>query len=111
MTVLIPTTTVRIVRPDATSDPYEAGTESTVTFGVPAHISTPNGFDKAVGGDEELVTAVALLPPDLDIRHYDNLVDEGTGERYFVAWVRSRSGLGLDHTKAGLRAVKGGSGG
>lgn len=111
MTVLIPTTTVRIVRPDAVSDPYEPGTETAVAQGVYAHISTPNGFDRAVGGDQELVTAVALLPPGLDIRYYDNLVDERTGERYFVAWTRSRSGLGLDHIKAGLRATKGGSSG
>lgn len=111
MSVLIPTTTVRIVRTDAVTDPYEPGTETAVASGVYAHISTPNGFDRAVGGDQELVTAVALLPPGLDVRYYDNLIDEATGERYFVAWTRRRNGLGLDHVKAGLRAVKGASGG
>lgn len=111
MTVLLPTTTVRIVRPDGVTDPYEPGTETAVADGVYAHISTPNGFDRAVGGDQELVTAVALLPGGLDVRHYDGLVDERTGEHYVVAWTRRRNGLGLDHVKAGLRSTKGGSGG
>lgn len=109
--VLIPTTTISVRRGVGIVDPYEAAAETVVSTGVAAHISSPGGFDQAVGGDKELVTAVALLPDGTDIVYSDELVDERTGERYFVAWVRSRAGVGLDHVKAGLRAVKGGASG
>lgn len=109
--VLISTTTVSIKRQSGVIDPYEPATETTVCSGVSAHIGDPSGSDRSVGGDKEIVTAVALLPAGIDVRHSDDLVDERTCERYFVAWVRSRAGLGLDHVKAGLRAVKGGDSG
>ena len=111
MTVLIPTTTVRIVRPDGVVDPYEPNTETNVASGVPAHLSAPGGTDIAIGGDKEVVTAVALLPAGTDVARYDDIVDERTSERYFVAWTRARFGLGLNHVKVGLRAVKGGASG
>lgn len=111
MTVLIATTTISVRRGVGIVDPYEAAAETIVSTGVAAHIGSPSGSDQNVGGDKELVTAVALLPPGLDIIYSDDLVDERTGERYFVAWVRSRAGLGLDHVKAGLRQVKGGASG
>lgn len=111
MTVLIPTTTISVRRGVGVVDPYEAAAETVVSSGVAAHISAPSGSDQAVGGDKELVTAVALLPPGIDIVYSDDLVDERTNERYFVAWIRSRAGLGLDHVKAGLRQVKGGASG
>lgn len=109
--VLIPTTTVSIKRPDGTNDPYEPGSETAVASGVAAHIGDPSGSDQRVGGDKEIVTAVALLPAGTDVAYSDDLVDERTGDRYFVAWTRSRAGLGLDHVKVGLRAVRGGIGG
>lgn len=110
-TVLIPTTTVAIKRQTGVVDPYEAATETTVAAGIAAHVGTPSGSDRAVGGDKEVLTAVALLPAGTDIVFSDELVDERTSERYFVAWTRSRAGLGLDHVKCGLRGVKGGSSG
>lgn len=107
----IPTTTVSVRRGVGIVDPYEAASETVVSSGVAAHIGSPSGADQAVGGDKEVVSAVALLPPGTDIVYSDDLVDERTAERYTVAWVRSRAGLGLDHVKAGLHQTKGGASG
>lgn len=109
--VLIPTTTVAIVRPDPDQDPYGPGTETTVASTIPAHIGDASGSDAQGTGDLESVSAVALLPAGItDIGHVDVLVDERTGDRYEIAWVRNRAGLGLDHCKCGLKAVVGASG-
>lgn len=109
--VLIATTTVSIRRGVGIVDPYVTAAETVVASGVDAHISAPSGSDQMVGGDKEIVTAIALLPDGTDVVYSDDLVDERTNERYFVAWTRSRAGLGLDHVKCGLRQVKGGASG
>lgn len=105
--VLIETTTVTITRP-LTGDPYEIGSAVTeVATGLSAHISSPSGSEARIGGEREQVTAVLLIDPGVDLARTDRVVDDITGETYDVAWVRTRTGLGLDHVKAGLVAFKG----
>lgn len=109
MIPLLTTTTVTIKRP-ATGDPYEtAASETTVASGVRAHISSPTGSEQAVGGQLEQADAVLLCESGHGIAHTDLVDDDETGERWRVVWVRDRQGLGLDHTKAGLVAFRGGA--
>lgn len=104
----LPTTTVTIGRP-APGDPYEPAATTVVETERPATISAPTGREMAVGGSQEVVDAVLLTTPDVSLTQYDTVTDNGTGEVWQVSWVRRRLGLGLDHTQAGLMAVKGGA--
>lgn len=108
--MLLTTTTITVRRP-TDGDPYETsvGDPPAVAEGVPAHIGSPSGAEARIGGQQEAVSAVLLVDPDVDVARTDIVDDEATGERYDVAWVRRRTGLGLDHTKAGLTAFKGAS--
>lgn len=109
--MLITTTTVTVKRPAGGGDPYEATTSPTIASGVAAHISAPSGTEANVGGAQERVDAVALLPSRTDVRRADVVVDDLTGRTYRVGTVLARTGLGLDHTKATLTSVIGGASG
>lgn len=112
MTLPLTTTTVTIERvTEAANDPTDAPTVSTVAAGVPADIGSPAGTDQVVGGSRELVDAVLLVNPDVDLQRGDSVVDDLTGESWRLAWLRERTGLGLDHLRGGLQRVKGAAGG
>lgn len=107
MSLPINTTTIRVLRPDPTDEPYEEkGVGTTVASGVRAHISTTRGDEEPSGGDQEVVFFRLSCDP-VDIHHADRIEDESTGEAYDVQWARLRRGLGLDHVEAGLRQVEG----
>lgn len=108
--MLIATTTVTVVR-TASGDPYETGSTSNAYSALPAHISAPSGSDRVVGGDQEVVSAVAYLPVGTALERTDRITDVATGITYAVVWSRARAGLGLDHVHVGLRAVEGASNG
>jgi hypothetical protein len=105
------TTTVTIIEEGSTGDPYEPGTSTTLATGVRAVIGSPTGTELRLGGDKEVVDAAANLPIDIALSRSCVLIDELTGERWSVTWVRRRTGLGLDHQRAGLVAVKGAASG
>jgi hypothetical protein len=109
--VLITTTHVTIRRPAGAGDPYEATTASTIRSGVAAHISTPTGTDRNVGGAQERIDAIGLLPSGTDISAADLVIDALTAKTYRVGSVVRRTGLGLDHVKTTLIAVAGGANG
>lgn len=115
--MILATTTVRIERPPAGVDPYDPDIAWTTIATVSAHISDPSGRERSIGGQQSEIDAV-LLTEVTDLRHQDRIVDlgipttDGEGDaRYEVAWVRHRQGLGLSHTKAGLRVTQGASSG
>lgn len=109
--MLLATTTVRVERPAQDADPYETTSTATLATGVPAHISAPSGADQRIGGDAEVVDAILLTDRTPVLVRTDIVVDETTGDTWQVTWTRVRIGLGLDHQKAGLVAVKGAAGG
>lgn len=110
--MFLATTTATIVRGDSGGDPYETvATGATIAAGVRAHIARPSVTDQSVGGNQVIVNAVALLPAGTDVASADELVDDGTGQIYRVASVLRRQGLGLDHVRAALVNVAGGSSG
>ena len=99
MSVLLPTTTVTVA--DAsTPEPFETTTYTARASGVAAHISSPSGSERAGSDGGERIDAVLLC--DATVARNDRVTDELTGAVYRVAWVHDRTGLGLDHTKAGL---------
>lgn len=109
LVIPIATTSVRVERVavDPTRDPYDPKpAPSIVASGIRAHLSAPSGSERLAGGSEQRIDR--HLDCDLaDVRHYDEVVDEGTGLRYQVVWAESRTGLGLDRVEAGLRRVEG----
>lgn len=109
--LLLATTTVTIIDQSGTGDPYEAGTDTTVATGVPAAIGSPAGTEARLGGEREQVDAVLHLDVTPTLTRSHVVVDELTGETWSITWVRARTGLGLDHQRAGLVAVKGEAGG
>lgn len=111
--MLVPTTTVTVTSLDVSTpaDPYEdTGVDETYVT-LRAHLSAPGGIDAPVGGDKEVVSAVAFLPGHAVVCSTDRITDHLTGDTYAVVWTRRRRGLGLDHVEVGLRSVKGGASG
>lgn len=103
----IATTTIRVLRPDPTDEPYEEPGEPTVVAsGVRAHISTSTGREVVAGGSQEIVQFRMSSDP-VDLTHLDRIQNEETGEIFEVSWVHQRRGLGMDHTQAGLKQVSG----
>lgn len=98
------TTTVAIEAAD-TPEPYEATTYTARATGVAAHISGPNGAERAGQDGGERIDAVLLC--DATVARNDRVTDEATGAVYRVAWALTRTGLGLGHTRAGLVATAG----
>lgn len=101
------TTTVTLRRTGGGADPYEPDDLGFVATGVAAHVDVPAGAELVVGGRQEDVNARLLLGPTPVVVPGDDVDDDTTGECWRVTWVRRRTGLGLDHQVAGLRAVKG----
>lgn len=109
MTIPIATTTIQVLRvpADPTRDPTEPGVEAEVAGGVRAHISTATGSEQLASGAAQERVYFRLAADPCDLEHNDVVVDEATGERYEVQWVRHRQELGMDHVQAGLRQVTG----
>ena len=99
-------TTTVTVWAASTPEPYEATSyQPRAASPVPAHISTPSGRERNGVAGGERIDAVLLC--DTTVAHGDRVTDDTTGAVYRVAWVAARTGLGLDHTKAGLIAATG----
>lgn len=102
---MIPLATTTITVEATTEDePGEGRTFETVATGVRAVIGSPSGAELAQpGGGTSTITDVLDCDPCPELLDHTNVVvDEATGLRYEVAWVKPRTGLGLDHVKAGL---------
>lgn len=98
---MIPLSTTTVTVEDAsTPEPYETTTYTTRASGVAAHISSPSGQERAGSDGVDRIDAVLLA--DTTVERGDRVTDETTAAVYRVAWAHQRSGLGLDHTKAGL---------
>ena len=87
------------------------GAVTTIAESVPCVFTSPGGDDIVADGRQELVDAVLLFPPAPAVQHMDIAVNACTGDRYRVTWARRRQGLGLDHQRIGLAAVKGATSG
>ena len=109
MAVPLHTTTISVLRlpTDPARDPYDPQpSPEVVASGVRAHISSPSGRERVAGGSQEVVEFRLSCDP-VEIRHTDQVQDEQTSALYEVTWARTRAGLGLDQTQAGLKQVTG----
>lgn len=109
------TTTISILRPPDTVSPEDASYDltsiapATVATGIAAVIGiSPSGRSELNAGSQEVLNFRLSADP-CDLRHTDIVLDESTGEKFQVMWVKARTGLGLDHVAAGLRSVIGAS--
>jgi hypothetical protein len=110
MSLPVSTTTITVKRTAlaADRDPRDPAPEpSTVASGVPAVIGSPAGSEMTDGGQRSNVfSELRCDPTDID-PSTDTVVDDATGQTYDVVWATQREGLGLDHTRAQLRATSG----
>ncbi len=106
MSIPLPTTTIAVFVPDADADPYKGRAITQVETGVPAHFSSPRGFDILQGGEQ--ATIDMRLDCDIcEMPHTAFVVDEQTGEQWKVVGPQEKRGLGLDHIEAGVQRVEG----
>ena len=109
MAIPVATTTIAVLRvpSDPGRDPYDAKPAAEVIASrIRAHLSSPSGRERTVGGSQEVVEFRLSCDP-VDLRHTDQVQDEQTDAVYEVTWARIRQGLGLDHVEAGLKQVTG----
>lgn len=85
-------------------DPLDWETIRTGVLGTPSYFS---GSESVAHGSRERVDVRMFLPFELDLTHYDRILDEDTGDTWSVAYVRKRRGLGINHTIAGCYEVTG----
>jgi hypothetical protein len=106
---MIPVSTTTVTaRRVSEPEPGEGQSVALLARGVRAVISTPTGTEQAApGGGSEQIDAVLIADPIAGLAHTDRVVDDADGSSYEVAWVTSRRGLGVDHTRAGLVRVTG----
>lgn len=97
------TTTVAVIAPATGDDTVAPGAGATVASGVRAHFSSPTGTETGA----ERVDSRLLCDPIPDLHHRHVVFDEVTFDRWSVEWVDQRSGVGLDHTVAGVNRIRG----
>jgi hypothetical protein len=106
--IALATTTVTVQSATET-EPGEGRTLSTIARGHPAQIGSPSGSEDArPGGGRQTATSVLQCDPLPGLTHTCKVTDETTGDTFEVVWVKKRTGLGLDHVKAGLISWAGG---
>lgn len=106
---MIPLATTTITHKRATeTEPGEGRTFTTIASRVRAVIGSPSGREALLaGGGRESVDAVLVSDQLDDAAHTDTITDETSGDVWEIVWLQDREGLGLAHTKAGLRRVAG----
>lgn len=101
MTLPYATTTIDVLEPASGDDTVAPG-ELTVASRVAAHFSAPTGAETTAER-----TDARLLADTVELTHRHVIVDLTTFDRWQVAWVDQRRGLGLDHTVAGVNRIRG----
>lgn len=81
----------------------------TVATGVPCVLGSISGSE--IGRTRIDKNAGARFQPGVDVRSYDRLTDERTGDVYETGSVQTRIGFGLDHVAVQLMNTIGASGG
>lgn len=110
MTLPLVTHLMTIWRPDLSNDdiddPDVFPDDAKIAEHIGAVISSPSGREDVVGGNKSVEDLDLIIDND-DLRPTDIVQDEATGAYYNVRWVQLRLGLGLNHTRAGIRIVRG----
>lgn len=108
MTLPLTTTTVTVLRPPSDVDGLEAPEYTVVVERVAARVAGASASGShAVGGRQETSSARLYVDRNVDLRRQDRIVDDATGAVWEVTGVKTRTGLGLDHTAAALQSSRG----
>ena len=105
-TVSLPiiTTYVDVERAPNVEERWAARTYATVATGVPACVTGASPSDQASAqASGQTVDAILHVNVGVDVQRSDRVRDRADGAVYHVVWVHTRSGLGLDRVRAGLR--------
>ena len=79
-----------------------------LTSGVRGCSVYHSGSESVAQGQRERVDVRIMCDvPEVDIHHYDRIVDTATGQTWYIAFVRKRIGFGLDHLVCGAYEVTG----
>jgi hypothetical protein len=101
------TTTYTVYRAtNIDEDAGEALDFQPVIVGLPGNTVFLSGSESVVGGDRERVDARIIIE-EADVRHFDHVLDDVTGDTWQVAFARRRTGLGLDHLVLGVYQTTG----
>ena len=104
------TTTATIERPaSVVQDSREDPVWTTVATGVPCVLGSISGSE--VGRSEVSKSGSAKFNPGVDVRSYDRIIDEITGDVFEAGFVQARIGFGLNHVTVELKFTTGASGG
>lgn len=96
-----------VQRADMSGDSGDELTFANVATGVRGSSVYYSGTESVMQGDRERVDARIFIDPVYDVRYYDRLVDEITGDVWSISFVRKRVGFGLDHLVCGVYAITG----
>ena len=108
MSLPFTTTTVKIERQlSPLQDSLEALVFATVVTSVPCVVQGLSGSETDNGGSQVIRSGTADFNPGIDVRSYDRITDESTGDVYEAGAVVRRTGFGLDHVKVQLTLVQG----
>jgi hypothetical protein len=102
-----PDTLVTVLRPDVTSDGYVTpAPPETIVEHLRCWLAAVAGTETVTGAQEIVLFQIHTDP--CDLRHYDRLLDESTGELLEVVWVK-RVGLaaGRAHMTGEARLIMG----
>lgn len=110
MSIPFSTTRATIERPvNPLQDPLTPMAWSIVATGVPCVLGSISGSKIQPAGSQVVKSGKGDFNPGVDIRQYDRITDEITGNIFDAGMVQLRIGFGLDHIEVELREVIGAS--
>lgn len=93
---------------DVTGDSQDESLYYEVVADIPGCTVYHSGSESVALGSRERVDARIMCDvPAVEIKSYDRIYDQVTGQWWYVAFVRSRLGFGLDHLVIGIYEVTG----
>lgn len=110
MSIPFATTTVTIERPaNVLQDSRTEPTWTVVATKVPCVLGSLSGSEN--GRSQVTKTGGGRFDQDVDVRPYDRLTDDVTGDVFEAGAVQVRRGFGLDHKTVQLKRFEGATGG
>jgi len=108
MALPLATSTYTVLRCDtANDDSGDPMVYVPVVTGVPGVSMFHSGSESVAHGHRERVDVRIAMESPVEIRYFDKVTDEITGDEWDVAWVRKRVGLGMDHWLVGCVEITG----
>lgn len=101
------TSSYTVERADMSGDSGDELSFVAVATGVRGTSVYYSGTESVMQGDRERVDGRIMLDTDFQVKYYDRLVDETTGDTWALSFVRKRLGFGLEHLVCGVYEITG----